>query len=102
MIQRLALFIASLATIAVLVVGLTAAGFNPGAAPVAASASDATAAATAPDPATAEPAATPPVQVDTVYLAAPQQPRTIVEHRTVSAPAGGGEGAENESTGEGD
>ena len=91
MIQRIAVFAASLAAVAALVVGLSTAGFAPGAATVAATA---TPVATSTDP-----AATPQVQVDTVYVDPPQKPATVVVHKTL--PAAGGE-HENESEGSGD
>jgi F0F1-type ATP synthase membrane subunit c/vacuolar-type H+-ATPase subunit K len=90
MVQRIALFVASLAAAAVLAVGLAVAGVGPRDTPAAAS--TATSVAT-------DPAATPQVQVDTVYVAAPQPPKTVVVHKTV-APTGGEH--ENESEGSGD
>ena len=92
MIQRIALFAASLAAVVALVVGLATAGFAPGAATAAAT-------ATAPVVASTDPASTPQVQVDTVYVDPPQKPATVVVHKTV--PAAGGE-RENESEGSGD
>lgn len=89
MIQRISLFVASLAAAGVLAVGLAVAGVGQ----------------TAPDPAAtsaasaADPAPTPRVQVDTVYVAAPAKPKTVVVHKTV-APTGGEH--ETESEGEGD
>lgn len=90
MIQRIALFTASLAAVAALVVGLATAGFAPGAATAAATAA-------APVLTSTDPVPTPEVQVDTVYVDPPQQPATITVHKTV--PAAGGE---HESEGSGD
>lgn len=89
MIQRIALFAASLAAVAALVVGLSTAGLSPSA-PVASAVAPIDTAAVA-DP-------TPQVQIDTVYVAPPQKAATVVVHKTV--PAAGGEN-ENESDGEG-
>lgn len=90
MVQRIALFIASLGAAAALVVGLAVAGVGPaGASPATPTAAEATPAA--------QP--TPRVQVDTVYVAAPTAPKTVVVHKSV--PAAGGEN-ESESGGEGD
>lgn len=79
--HRIALVVGSLAASATLAFALAAAGFGP------------------PDPAlvssVATPAATPPVQVDTVYLPAPVDPPTITVHRTVSS---GGESEESEGS----
>lgn len=91
MIHRVGLFIASLAAAGVLVVALTVAGFAPGSGAV-----PGTAAATAGQSAAAagvQP--TPQVQVDTVYLGAPEAPKTITVHKVV--PAAPGEGQEHES-----
>lgn len=73
MISRIALFTASLAAALTLAVALAAAGFAPGSSqPVPASTS------TVPvDPAAADDVTPPPVQVDTVYLAAPPEQQTI-------------------------
>lgn len=90
MVQRIALFVASLAAAAVLAVGLAVAGVGPAASAPAASTAVST---------TADPAPTPRVQVDTVYVAAPVKPKTIVVHKTV-APTGGEH--KTESEGEGD
>ena len=89
MVQRFALFVASLVAVAVLVVGMVAAGVGPSATGTATSAL-----AVAPTDA----GATPGVQIDTVYVAPPQVPQTVVIHKTVPASAGG----ENESEGVGD
>jgi hypothetical protein len=86
MVQRIALFFASLAAVAVIVVGLAAAGVTPSLGSPAAIAST----VAPPDPA-------PTPQVDTIYVAPPQVPQTVVVHKTVPA-AGGGE---NESEGAG-
>ena len=91
MVQRIALFVASLAAAAVLAVGLAVAGVGPATDPQpTAAASNAT--ATDPQP-------SPRVQVDTVYVAPPQAPKTVVVHKTVAAT--GGE-QESESEGAGD
>ena len=89
MIQRIALFVASLAAAAALVVGMSVAGLSPSAPAVPAVAP--IEAAVVPDP-TAQ------VQVDTVYVAPPPKPATVVVHKSV--PAAGGE-HESESGGEG-
>lgn len=96
MISRIALFIASLAAALTLAVALAAAGFAPGSSqPVPASTT------TVPvDPAAADDATPPPVQVDTVYLAAPSEQQTITIHRV--AASSGGEGAESREGAEGD
>ena len=88
MVQRFALFVASLVAVAVLVVGMVAAGVGP-------SATGSAAIASAASPSDAAP--TPGVQIDTVYVAPPQVPQTVEVHRTVPASAGG----ENESEGAG-
>jgi hypothetical protein len=89
MVQRFALFVASLVAVAVLVVGMVAAGVGQSATGTAtiASAADST-----------DAAATPRVQIDTVYVAPPQVPQTVVIHKTAPASAG----SENESEGAGD
>jgi hypothetical protein len=84
MIHRVGLLIASLAAAGTLVVALTLAGFAPGAAPV-----SGTVAAPTEVPPTASVQAAPPVQVDTVYLAAPREPATVTVHRVVQPPASG-------------
>lgn len=90
MIQRIALFAASLAAVAVLVLGLSTAGFAPTAsAPTAA----------APVAAFVDPAATPQVKVDTVYLAVPKKAPTVIVHKTVSA-AGGEHETQSEGAGD--
>jgi hypothetical protein len=96
MIHRVGLFMASLAAAGALVVALTLAGFAPGGG--AASRSVPTAGQVA---AVASVPTDPPVQVDTVYLAAPEKPATVTVHRVVSAPAGGA-GGEHESEGSDD
>ena len=90
MIQRIALFVASLAAVAALVVGMSVAGLSPSA-PAVPAVAPIEAAAAVPDP-------TPQVQIDTVYVAPPQKPATVVVHKSV--PAAGGE-HESESGGEG-
>ncbi len=89
MIQRIALFVASLAAVAALVVGMSVAGLSPSA-PAAPAAANIEVAG-APDP-TAQ------VQIDTVYVAPPKKPATVVVHKSV--PAAVGE-RETESGGEG-
>lgn len=91
MIHRVGLFIASLATAGALVVALVLAGFAPGGG----AASGATVSATGQVPAAASGQTDPPVQVDTIYLAAPQPPDTITVRRVVPA-SGSGEGQEQE------
>ena len=90
MIQRIALFVASLAAVGTLVVGLATAGLPP-------SVPSPTAVAPVEAVATADP--TPQVQIDTVYVAPPAKPATVVVHKSV--PATGGE-QENGSEGAGD
>lgn len=90
MIHRVGLFIASLAAAGTLVVALTLAGFAPGGGPASATVTTATQV-----PAAASVQTDPPVQVDTVYLAAPEKPATITVHRVVSASTAG-EGGELE------
>lgn len=70
--QRIAIFAASLATALVVAAGLAIAGFGPSAAPVAAPvAADGV-------PVDAAAAATPIVQVDTIYVAPQPTPQEIV------------------------
>jgi hypothetical protein len=90
MVQRIALFVASLAAVVVIVVGLQAAGVgSPAPRPAAV--------ASAASPTDAVP--TPRIPVDTVYVAPPQTPRTVVIHKTAPAAIGG---YETESEGGGD
>jgi hypothetical protein len=89
MIQRIALFVASLAAVAALVVGMSVAGLSPSAPP---------ASTGAPIEAAAVADPTPQVQIDTVYVAPPQKPATVVVHKSV--PAAGG-AHESEAGGEG-
>jgi len=84
MIHRVGLFIASLAAAGTLVVALSLAGFAPGG-----GTAGATIAAPNQDPAAASAQADPPVQVDTIYLTAPEKPVTITEHRVVPASTSG-------------
>ena len=96
MIHRVGLFIASLAAAGALVVALTLAGFAPGGG----AASGTALATTGQGPAAAGVQSDPPVQVDTIYLAAPEKPATVTVHRVVPASASGeGEGEEHESEG---
>ena len=86
MIQRIALFTASLAAALTIGLGLAVAGFSPATTSVAVDpASDGTAATTGP-------IAAPPVQVDTVYVAAQPKPKEVTIRKTVAAPNGGDEG----------
>jgi len=96
MISRIALFIASLAAALTLAVALAAAGFAPGSSqPVPASST------TVPvDPTAADDVTPPPVQVDTIYVAAPPRQQTITVHRV--AASNGGEGNESGESAEGD
>jgi hypothetical protein len=94
MIHRVGLFIASLAAAGTLVVALSLAGFAPGGG----AASGTTGPTTGPAPAAASVQADPPVQVDTIYLAAPEKPATITEHRVIPASTSG-EGEEHEHEG---
>lgn len=82
MINRIALFAASLAASLALAVGLLLAGFNPVPTP-----GPQLTATTAPQP-------QPTVQVDTVYLTPPVAPQQITVNRTVSSRGKGGEGPE--------
>lgn len=75
MIHRVALFVASLAAVAVLAVGLAATGIVPSAQSPAAD----------PVVATTQPPAEPTIQVDTVYLAPPVPPQDITVTRTVQS-----------------
>jgi len=84
MVHKVALLAASLAVSLVLAVALAAAGFGP-AAPV-------PPVATSTQAADAETA--PPVQVDRVYLAAPQPRQTITVHKVTAAGSGESDGAE--------
>jgi hypothetical protein len=88
MIQRTALFAASLVAALVLAVGLVFAGFGPGAASAPVAADQIVSATDAPPQ--------PTVQVDTVYLSAQAKPKVITETRTTSA-APKGDDDENES-----
>lgn len=81
MIDRIAIFAASLAAAGVLVAALVLAGFAPARPATSAAATVATA-----------PAPTPQVQVDTVYLAPPQQPDVVTVHRVQPARGGDDEG----------
>jgi hypothetical protein len=90
MVKRIALFIASLAAIGVLVVGLSGAGLAP---------AEPSAKAVAQIEGAANVAPTPRVQVDTIYLAPPVKPATVVVRKSV--PAAGGE-QESGSEGSGD
>lgn len=93
MIHRVGLFLASLAAAGVLVVALTFAGFAPGG-----GAASGIVATIGQVPAAAIVQADPPVQVDTVYLAAPEKPATITVHRVIAASGSG----EHETEGSGD
>jgi hypothetical protein len=86
MIQRIALFTASLAAALAIGLGLALAGVGPAASTAAI---DTTPAATT---ATADPTPAPTVQVDTVYVAAQAKPKTVTVHKTVAAPRGDDEG----------
>ncbi|MGZ8514099.1 MAG: hypothetical protein ACXW4H_03295 [Candidatus Limnocylindrales bacterium] len=97
MIHRVGLFLASLAAAGTLVVALTLAGFAPGGG----AASGTTLATATQVPADASVPTDPPVQVDTVYLAAPEKPATVTIHKVVSAP-GSGEGEDHEREGSND
>ncbi len=86
MLHKTALFIASLAASLTLAIALAAAGFAPGP-------TTAPAAATAPTVA-ADATATPQVQVDKVYVAAPPPQQTVTVHKVVKGAGGESEGAE--------
>ena len=60
-----------------------------------------TVAAAAQLPADASVPTDPPVQVDTVYLAAPEKPATVTIHKVLPAP-GSGEGEDHEREGSDD
>ena len=94
MIHRVGLFIASLAAAGALVVALSLAGFAPGGG--AASGTTVTTTGQVPVAASVQPA--PLVQVDTIYLAAPQKPETVTVHRVVPASTSGEEGHEPEGS----
>jgi hypothetical protein len=73
MLQRIALFIATLAAAFVLVIGLSGTALSPRA-------------QVTPDPTptlVASQPTDPPVQVDTVYVPAPVPPKTVTIHRNV-------------------
>lgn len=90
MVQRIAIFIASLAAAAALAAGLAVAGLGSGTAAPASSVATST---------VADPQPTPRVQIDTVYVAPPNKPKTVVVHKTV-APAGGEHESESEGGGD--
>ena len=81
MLQKTALFIASLAASATLAVALASAGFAPGT-PAAPAVAPTAAAA---DTATPAP---PTVQVDKVYIPAPQPQQTLTVHKVVKSAGG--------------
>lgn len=82
MFQRFAFLIASVAAVAVLVVGLTAVGAASPAPRVPSATS------TTPLVASVDSASPPSIKVDTVYLAAPKKARTVVVHKVVPSPRG--------------
>jgi len=92
MIHRVGLFLASLAAAGALVVALSLAGFAPGG-----GAASGTVTTSQQVPAAASVQTKPPVQVDTIYLAAPQQPATVTVHRVAPA-SSNGEEHENEGS----
>jgi hypothetical protein len=94
MIHRVGLFIASLAAAGALLVALSLAGFAPGGG--AASGTTVTATDQATTAASGQP--DPQVQIDTVYLAAPEKPATVTIHKVVPASTSG-EGEEHEHDG---
>jgi hypothetical protein len=85
MLHRIALLVAAIAASLTLAVALEVAGFDPATSPAPA----ATAIADA-----AEVAAPPPVQVDKVYVGAPQAQQTVTVQRVVGGGGGESEGAE--------
>jgi hypothetical protein len=93
MIHRVGLFIASLAAAGTLVVALSLAGFAPGHGVTGAVAT------TSQEPAATSIQRDPPVQVDTVYLAAPEKPATVTIHKVIPASTSG---EEHESEGSDD
>lgn len=95
MIHRVGLFIASLAATGALVAALALAGFAPGGG----AAAGTSVATTGQVPANAGIPGDPQVQVDTIYLAAPEQPATVTVHRVVPASTTG-EGEEHEDGGD--
>ena len=96
MIHRVGLFIASLAAAGTLIVALSLAGFAPGGG----AATGTTLTTTSQEPAAASVQSDPPVQVDTIYLAAPEKPATVTVHRVVPASTSGEhEDEEHESEG---
>ncbi len=97
MIHRVGLFIASLAAAGTLVAALSLAGFAPGRGP----ASDTAAAAVGQAPAAVGIQPDPQVQVDTMYLAAPEKPADVTVHHVIPATTSGeGEGHEHEGGGD--
>jgi hypothetical protein len=96
MIHRVGLFIASLAAAGALVAALSLAGFAPGGG----AAIGTTLATTSQEPAASSVQPDQPVQVDTIYLAAPEKPATVTVHQVIQASASG-EGAEHEDESEG-
>ena len=83
MIQRIALFAASLAAALAIGVGLALAGLAPASSPLAIDAAPS---------ASVDPPAAPIIQVDTVYVAAQPKPKEVTVHKTVAAPHGDDEG----------
>ena len=84
MVHRIALFIASLAAALVLAAGLALSGLAPAAGPAPLIADVA--------PAVTDPAPTPTVQVDTVYVTPKVKPRHVTVTRTVGPTRRSGEG----------
>lgn len=94
MLHKTALLVASMAAALTLAFALTAAGFAPGA-----PATPAIEAATVTSDA-ADAGAPPPIQVDKVYVAAPEPRKTVTVHKVVQT-AGGSESEGSEGS-EGD
>ena len=90
MVSKIALFVASLAASLALAGALAMAGFAPGTTPATA-ATPIDAATT-----TADVAAQPQVQVDTVYLAPPAKQQTITVHKVVKTAGGESEREEDD------
>lgn len=97
MLHKTALLVASMAAALTLAFALTAAGFAPGA-PTTPAVEAATVTADA-----ADAGAPPPIQVDKVYVAAPEPRKTVTVHKVVQTAGGGSESEGSESEGsEGD
>lgn len=90
MINRLALFIASVAAALTLTVALAAVGFGSGSAPIPSATAPSTGAPIDAGLADSQ------VQVDTIYVTAPAAQETITVHKTAPSSAEGEDDAEGE------